>query len=89
MGFVDSWLRSGLSTLELAECVGIEVDVFREWILDYGRPSALIPGRVMAGGGESMIRLVADKRDSSLRSSGWTARGSEQRWIPVVIKERP
>lgn len=89
MGFVDAWLRSGQTSREYAACIGLDLDAFRSWIIDYGRPSALIPVRVMAGGGESLIRAIADEGIHHLPRSAHTASGSEHRWIPVVIQERP
>ena len=88
MGFVDAWLRSGQTSREYAACIGLDLDTFRSWIIDYGRPSALIPVRVMAGGGESLSRIIDDERGPRLPRSGGTS-GLEHRWIPVVIQERP
>jgi len=89
MGFVDAWLRSGqTSSREYAACIGLDLDAFRSWIIDYGRPSTLIPVRVMAGCGESLIRAIADEGIHYLPRSAHTASGSEYRLIPVVIQER-
>ena len=32
MGFVDAWLRGGQTSREYAECIGLDLDVFRAWI---------------------------------------------------------
>ena len=88
MGFVDDWLRGGQTSREYAECIGLDLDVFREWILDYGRPSMLIPVRVTDAFIESPIR-ANDGGDETYRPRYRRSHcGTEHRLIPVVIQER-
>lgn len=89
MGFVDAWIRSGQTSLEFAESVGIDREAFREWILDYGRPSILIPVQVTNGiskprgrGCDVDPETCQTRPESVLLDAG-------HRLIPVVIQDRP
>lgn len=88
MRCVDVWLRSGQTSMDYAVCAGLDADALLRWILEYGRPSPLIPVRILAGPGEPRIR-VGDEAVSRLSNVDRATCGTEQRWIPVMIQERP
>jgi hypothetical protein len=91
MRVVDAWLRSGQSTMDYADNLGLDVGALRSWVMEYGRPSApstLIPVRILDG--------RADRQRFDELHSGEDRKpdvhfscelGSH--WIQVVIQERP
>ena len=89
MGFVDAWLRSDRTPVEFAECAGLDADAFLRWILEYGRPSPLVPVLILPGSGESPIRVGEKEVVSRTPCSGRVSPNAEQRWIPVVIEGWP
>lgn len=89
MGFVDVWLRSDRTPVEFAACAGLDADAFMSWILEYGRPSPLIPVRILAGAGEPQLRAGDVEVVSRPPGLGLVSSGAEHHWIPVVIQERP
>jgi hypothetical protein len=89
MRCVDAWLRSGQTSTDYAECAGLDADALLRWILDYGRPSPLIPVRILAGAGEPRILAGDEAVAPRLPSFDLAASGAEHHWISVVIQERP
>ena len=89
MGFVDAWLRSDRTPVEFAEYAGLDTDAFLCWILEYGRPSPLIPVRILAGAGEPQMRAGDIESVSRPPGLGLVSSGAEHHWIPVVIQVRP
>jgi hypothetical protein len=89
MRFVDVWLRSDQTPVEFAECAGLDADALLRWILEYGRPSPLIPVRILAGAGETQLRAGDVEVVSRPPGLGLVSSGAEHHWIPVVIQERP
>ena len=89
MRFVDVWLRSDQTPVEFAECAGFDTDALLRWILEYGRPSPLIPVRILAGAGETQLRAGDVEVVSRPPGLGLVSSGAEHHWIPVVIQERP
>jgi len=90
MRCVAAWLRSGQTSMAYAERAGVDADAFLRWILEYGRPSPLIPVRILAGSGEPRVpagdvEVVSRPPGLGLVSSS----GAEHHWIPVVIQVRP
>ncbi len=88
MRCVAAWLRSGQTSMDYAERAGVDADVFMSWILDYGRPSPLIPVRILAGSGEPRVPAGDVEVVSWPPGLGLVSSSAEQRWIPVVIQER-
>ena len=89
MRCVDAWLRSGQTSMDYAACAGLDADALLRWILEYGRPSPLIPVRILAGTGESRLRAGDEAVAPRLPSFDLGACGAEHHWIPVEIQERP
>ncbi len=89
MRCVDAWLRSGQTSMDYAEYVGLDADALLRWILEYGRPSPLIPVRILAGAGEPRILAGDEAVAPRLASFDLAASGAEHHWIPVVIQVRP
>lgn len=89
MRCVDAWLRSGQTSMDYAACAGLDADAFLRWILDYGRPSPLIPVRILAGSGEPRIRGDDEEVAHRLPNVDLATSGAEHHWIPVMIQERP
>ena len=75
--------------MDYAERAGVDADAFMSWILDYGRPSPLIPVRILAGAGEPQLRAGDVEVVSQPPGLGLVSSGAEHHWIPVVIQERP
>jgi transposase-like protein len=88
MRCVAAWLRSGQTSMDYAERAGVDADAFMSWILDYGRPSPLIPVRILAGSGEPRVPTGDVEVVSWPPGLGLVSSSAEQRWIPVVIQER-
>ena len=89
MRCVDAWLRSGQTSMDYAACAGLDADALLRWILEYGRPSPLIPVRILAGAGETQLRAGDVEVVSRPPGLGLVSSGAEHHWIPVVIQERP
>lgn len=89
MRCVAAWLRSGQTAVDYAECAGLDTDAFLRWVLEYGRPSSLVPVLILPGSGESPIRVGEKEVVSRTPCSGRVSSNAEQRWIPVVIQGRP
>ena len=89
MRCVAAWLRSDRTPVEFAACARLDADAFLRWILDYGRPSPLIPVRILAGSGEPPLRTGDVEVVSRPPGLGLVSSGAEHHWIPVVIQERP
>lgn len=89
MRCVAAWLRSGQTSTDYAECAGLDADAFLRWILEYGRPSPLIPVLILAGAGEPQMRAGGIEAVSRPPGLGLVSSGAEHHWIPVVIQVRP
>lgn len=89
MRCVAAWLRSGQTAVDYAECAGLDADAFLRWVLEYGRPSPLVPVLILPGSGESPIRVGENEVVARTAYSGRVSSNAEQRWIPVVIQGWP
>jgi len=90
MAVVDVWLRSGQTTSDYADNLGLDVGAFLEWIMEYGRlsePSPLIPVRILDGRADRQ-RFHEVHSGEHIKSYVHAAREIRQNWIPVVIQGR-
>jgi len=90
MAVVDAWLQSDQSMMRFAKDRGIDLCVFRDWVMEYGQPPAplmWIPVRIL---GPFVENRRIDEGFPVCGPPSITSTSAVLRhWVPVVIQERP
>ena len=90
MRVVNAWLRSGQSTMDYADNLGLDVGALRSWVMEYGRssaPSTLIPVRILDGHADRQ-RFDGPHSGEFRKPDVHLSCALGSHWIPVVIQGR-